>query len=123
MEISDYRNLIVWQKAMKLAVEVYGLTSKLPKEELYGLTNQLRRAAVSIPSNIAEGNGRGSSKEYLRFLYIARGSKSEVETQLLLCVELNYLHSDDIENAMLLCTEISKMLNKLILKFKEQEKI
>ncbi|MBQ9486995.1 MAG: four helix bundle protein [Selenomonadaceae bacterium] len=108
---------------MKLAVEVYGLTSKLPKEELYGLTNQLRRAAVSIPSNIAEGNGRGSSKEYLRFLYIARGSKSEVETQLLLCVELNYLHSDDIENAMLLCTEISKMLNKLILKFKEQEKI
>ena len=123
MEISEYRNLIVWQKAMKLAVEVYGLTSKLPKEELYGLTNQLRRAAVSIPSNIAEGNGRGSSKESLRFLYIARGSKSEVETQLLLCVELNYLHSDDIENAMLLCTEISKMLNKLILKFKEQEKI
>ena len=123
METSDYRNLTVWQKAIDLVVEIYGLTSKLPKDELFGLTNQLRRAAVSIPSNIAEGNGRGSTKEYLHFLYIARGSKSEVETQLMICLALKYLKESDIENALGLCTEISKMLNKLILKLNKKENI
>ena len=92
---------------------------KLPKDELFGLTNQLRRAAVSIPSNIAEGNGRDSAKEYLRFLYIARGSCSEVETQLLLCVELGYLQESEITTALELSTEVAKMLNKIISTFKE----
>ena len=78
--IQNYKELIVWQKAMDLTTEVYRLTKKSPKDELYGLTNQLRRATVSIPANIAEGNVRFSTKEYLRFLSIARGSKAEVET-------------------------------------------
>ena len=119
MQIKDFKELIVWQKSMKLAAEVYRITKKLPKDELFGLTNQLRRAAVSIPSNIAEGNGRDSTKEYLRFLYIARGSRSEVETQLLLCVELGYLQESDIEFVLGLSTEVAKMLNTIISKFKE----
>ena len=119
MSTQNFRDLIVWQKAMKLTAEVYNLTSKLPKDELYGLTNQLRRAAVSIPSNIAEGNGRLSKKEYIHFLSIARGSKSEVETQLLLCIELNYLQESDIKTAMDFCIEIGKMLNAMIVKLKE----
>ena len=76
MDVKNYKDLKVWHTAMQLVVEVYDLTSKLPKDELFGLTNQLRRAAVSIPSNIAEGNGRDSEKEYIHFLSIARGSKS-----------------------------------------------
>lgn len=112
-----YRDLIVWQKAMDLATEVYRLTKKLPKDELYALTNQLRRAAVSIPSNIAEGNGRFSQREYARFLSIARGSKSEVETQLLLCVRFGYLEQTETETALGLCTEIGKMLTVMIAKF------
>ena len=119
MSVKNFKELIVWQKSMKLAAEVYRLTKKLPKDELFGLTNQLRRAAVSIPSNIAEGNGRDSTKEYLRFLYIARGSRAEVETQLLLCVKLGYLQESEIELALGLCTEVSKMLNTVISKFKE----
>ena len=119
MQIKDFKELTVWQKSMKLAAEVYRITKKLPKDELFGLTNQLRRAAVSIPSNIAEGNGRDSTKEYLRFLYIARGSRSEVETQLLLCVELGYLKESDIEFVLGLSTEVAKMLNTIISKFKE----
>ena len=122
MSVQNYKDLIAWQKSMQLAKEVYVLTKKLPKDELFGLTNQLRRAAVSIFSNIAEGNGRLSRKEYLHFLSIARGSKSEVETQLLFCVELGYLQEADIETALGLCTEVSKLLNRLITKLTEQEK-
>ena len=102
---------------MALATEVYALTKNLPKEEIYGLTNQLRRAAVSIPSNIAEGNGRASQKEYARFLSVARGSKSEVETQLLLCVSLGYLQQSEVTTALNLCVEISKMLSAMLSKF------
>ena len=116
MEIQDFKDLVVWQKAMDLTAEVYRLTKKLPKDELYGLTNQLRRAAVSIPSNIAEGNARGSQREYVRFLSIARGSKSEVETQLLLCVKLGYLEPSETESALALCTEVGKMLTVMISK-------
>ena len=119
MSIQNFKELTVWQKSMNLAAEVYRITKKLPKDELFGLTNQLRRAAVSIPSNIAEGNGRDTSKEYLRFLYIARGSRAEVETQLLLCVELGYLQDGEIKVALGLCTEVSKMLNTIISRFKE----
>ena len=121
MAVQNFRDLIVWQKSMQLAKEVYRLTQKMPKEELFGLTNQLRRAAVSIFSNIAEGNGRLSRKEYLHFLSISRGSKSEVETQLLFCVELGYLQESEIETALGLCTDVSKLLGKLISKLKEQE--
>ena len=102
---------------MTLVADIYRLTQKFPKDELYGLTNQLRRAAVSIPSNIAEGNGRVSKKEYARFLSIARGSKSEVETQLLLCVNLRYLQQSEIDEALNLCMEISKMLSAMLARF------
>ena len=113
-----YKDLVVWQRAMDLVVEVYRLTKKLPKDELYGLTNQLRRAAVSIPSNIAEGNARTSSGDYLRFLSIARGSNAEVEIQLLICVRLDYLAQEDIETALELCNETGKMITTMIKKIR-----
>ena len=121
MKVPSYQNLIVWQKAMDLTTEIYRLTKKLPNEELYGLTNQMRRAAVSIPSNIAEGNGRASTKDYVRFLSIARGSKSEIETQLLLCVKLDYLQQSEVDETLNLCTEIGKMINAMILKFRDRD--
>ena len=114
MSVESYKELIVWQKAMDLTAGVYKLTQKLPKEELYGLSNQMRRAAVSIPSNIAEGQSRNSSKEFCQFLSIARGSKSELETQLQLCVKIGYLGDSDITSLMELLEEISKMLVALI---------
>ncbi|MBR1647009.1 MAG: four helix bundle protein [Selenomonadaceae bacterium] len=118
-----YKDLKSWQKAMDLTAEVYRLTKKLPKDELYGLTNQLRRAAVSIPSNIAEGNARFSTKEYLRFLSIARGSVAEVETQLLICVRLEYLTQKDVEAALSLQNEVERMLNSTITKLRDKESV
>ena len=113
-----YKDLVVWQKAMDLVVEVYRLTKNLPKDELYGLTNQLRRAAVSIPSNIAEGNGRASTGDYVRFLIIARGSVAEVETQLLLCVRLDYLKQEEITFALGFCDETGRLLTTIIKKLR-----
>jgi len=111
--IKDFKDLIVWQKAMELVVEVYQLVKKLPKEELFALSDQMRRAAISIPSNIAEGQGRNSVKEYIRFLAIAKGSKAELETQLLLCVKVNYLNKVEIQTAINLIQEIGRMINTL----------
>lgn len=111
--IKDFKDLIVWQKAMDLVEEVYRMVKKLPKEELFALSDQMRRSAISIPSNIAEGQGRNSTKEFIQFLAIAKGSKSELETQLLLCVKINYLNSTDIEIAVSLIQEIGKMINVL----------
>lgn len=111
--IKDFKDLIVWQKAMELVAEVYRLVKKLPKEELYALSDQIRRSAISIPSNIAEGQGRNSTKEFIQFLAIAKGSKSELETQLLLCVIINYLNNSDIETAINLIQEIGMMINAL----------
>ncbi len=101
---------------MALAGIIYKLTEKLPKTELYGLSDQMRRAAVSVPSNIAEGHGRKTSKDFSHFLSIANGSCMEIETQLLLCVQLKMLHDKDVEQALSLLNEISKMLTTLILK-------
>ena len=112
--MKNYKELLVWQKAMDLAAEVYKVVQMLPKEELYAMSSQLRRASVSIPSNIAEGNARNSTKEYIQFLSIARGSNSEVETQLLLCQRLCLLRESEIMPALALCEEIGKMLNALI---------
>ena len=116
MIVKDYKDLIVWQKSMDLLVEVYRLVKKLPKEETYVLSDQMRRAAISIPSNIAEGKNRSSSKDYIRFLFIARGSRAELETQLLACVRLNYLEETDVENALNLSVEIGKILSAMISK-------
>jgi len=116
MERKGYRDLIVWQKSMDLVTEVYSATKLLPRDEQYGLVNQLRRAVVSIPSNIAEGNSRNTTKEYVQFLNIALGSKAEVETQLEICLRLEYLGSEQIKNALALCEEVGKMLNSMIKK-------
>ena len=107
-------NLTVWQKSIDLVVEIYRLIKKLPKEETYSLADQMRRAVVSIPSNIAEGRTRSSEKEFVRFLYIARGSLGEIETQIFICHKLGYLKDADTEIAFNLCTEIAKMLNTMI---------
>ena len=111
--ILGYRDLIVWQKAMDLAEMVYQMTAGYPKAETYSLTDQIRRAAVSIVSNIAEGKGRDSKPEYLHFLAIAQGSLTELETQLLLSVRLAYLQEQEAAKALSICDEIGRMLNKL----------
>ncbi|MFV0554297.1 MAG: four helix bundle protein [Mangrovibacterium sp.] len=111
--IKDYKELIVWQKAMDATVEIYRLVKLLPKEETYALSDQMRRAAVSIPSNIAEGQSRNSSKDYARFLAMAKGSRAELETQLLLCVRVGYLTNDDISVVIDLLSEISKIINAI----------
>ena len=110
----SYRDLDVWQKAMNLVTEVYAITKAFPKEELYGLTSQVRRAAVSIPSNIAEGKGRFSKKEYVRFLMQARGSLCEVETQLEISRNLAYTSEGDLARLLVVTGEIGRMLNGLI---------
>jgi len=112
-EIKNYKDLKVWQKAMDVTVDIYKLVKKLPKEETYLLSDQMRRSAVSIPSNIAEGQARSTAKEYARFLSIAMGSKSELETQLMICARIGYFSEADISQPMSMLTEIGKMLNKL----------
>ncbi len=113
MEIKHYRDLTVWQKAMDLVVEVYQLVKLLPREELYDLSSQMRRAAISIPSNIAEGQARKSTREFINFLSIAQGSKAELQTQLLICEKLNYLTRKQSRNALALPEEIGKMIYAL----------
>ena len=114
MSLQKYEDLIVWQKAMDLVAEVYKIVKLLPNDELYALSNQMRRAAVSIPSNIAEGQERNTTKDFINYLFIARGSKAELETQLLICVRLRYLNQSQIETAQGLLIEIGKMLNAII---------
>ena len=111
--MKDFKDLIVWQKAMELVTEVYCLVKRLPKEELFSLSDQIRRAVISIPGNIAEGHGRNSTKEFIQFLAIAKGSKAELEKQLLICVKIHYLNNSDIEIAINLIKEVGKMLNAL----------
>ncbi len=113
MRSSDYKQLKVWEKAMDLTMEIYSLVKLLPKEETYVLSNQMRRAVVSIPSNIAEGRGRNSNKEFLNFLSIARGSLWELETQLEICKRLGFLDNTQTDKSYVLITEVSKMLNAL----------
>ena len=114
--LNGYKDLLVWKKGMLLAKEIYRLSCLLPKQETFGLVSQLRRAAVSVPSNIAEGYGRETTQEYLRFLRIARGSDYEVDTQLWLCVSLGYFTKADAEQAFSLCDEIARMLYSMIKK-------
>ncbi len=115
-KINSYKDLIIWQKAMDLVEMVYRITKTFPKEEQYGLTNQLRRAAVSVPSNIAEGHARSSTQEFHRFLSIVRGSLAEVETQLLIAQRLDYLAADQLSAILSLQIEINKMTNSLMTK-------
>ena len=111
--MNNYKELNVWQKAIELVKEVYKLTEHFPNNEQYGLTSQIRRAAVSIPSNIAEGAGRKSNKEFEHFLSISLGSCFELETQVIISQELNFINSDNCNKADELILEIQKMIRGL----------
>jgi carbamoyl-phosphate synthase large subunit len=108
-----YKDLLIWQKRMLLAKLVYQVTQKFPGEERYGLTSQLRRAAVSVPSNIAEGQARRGTNEFVQFLSIAEGSSAELETQLLLSTELSYCRPADVGPALREIDELQKMIGAL----------
>ena len=110
----NYTDLIVWKKAMSLVTEIYRITREFPKDELFGLTSQLRRAAVSIPSNIAEGQGRLSKGEFRVFLGNARGSLSELETQILIAKDLDFISQSETMRLLEMAKELGRTLNGLI---------
>ncbi|MDD5464458.1 MAG: four helix bundle protein [Candidatus Moranbacteria bacterium] len=118
-QIISYKDLIVWKKSMDLVTEIYLLTEKFPKSELYGIVSQIRRCAVSIPSNIAEGKQRGTRKDYCHFLIMAFGSGAELETQLEISKRLNFCKKEECVLIDRLLNEIVRMLNKLISTLKE----
>jgi four helix bundle protein len=111
--IRDYKDLHVWQKGMELAKQAYLLTSRFPSEEKFGLVSQIRRAVVSIPSNIAEGQARNTTGEFVQFISYAEGSAAEVDTQLRLSIELGYCAANDLEVVSRLLTDVQKMLKRL----------
>lgn len=114
--VRSYRDLDVWEKSIELVKDIYVLVKTLPKEETYALSDQMRRSAVSIPSNIAEGSGRNGTKEYLQFLYIALGSLCELETQIIISKEIGYIENiEKLENDM---TIIKKMIHSMITSLK-----
>jgi four helix bundle protein len=112
--MQSYKELLAWQQSMELVSSIYRATKLFPREEVYGLTSQLRRSAVSVPSNIAEGQGRARRGEFLQFLGHARGSLFEVETQLILAGELGYLQSSDASQLLKKLTRVAQLLNGLI---------
>ena len=116
----NYRDLQVWGKAHNLALELYRVSRGFPREEIYGLTSQLRRAAVSIGANLAEGCGRRTSSELARFVRIAMGSASELDYHLLLCRDLGFMSSDDFNNRAAQLTEVRKMLTSFLSSVEEQ---
>jgi len=113
-KIRYYKDLKIWQKGISLVKDVYGITNKMPREEGYGLTNQIRRSAVSIPSNIAEGQARQHAKEFKQFLYVALGSLAELETQLVIAEQLKYIRGEDLRSLSDKIIEIRKMISGLI---------
>jgi four helix bundle protein len=112
--LKNYKDLKVWQRSYQLCLEIYKITKGFPREERYNLTSQIRRAAVSIASNIAEGYGRKTTSEYIRFLYIAYGSNCELETQILLAGDLGYIESGKLEMLKERIREVERMLKALI---------
>ena len=120
--IQSYKDLIIWQKGIEIVVLIYQLISDLPKDEIYALSSQIKRSAVSIPSNIAEGYGRHSTQSYIQFIKIARGSLCELETQLLIAEKLNFIKSVDLySDIMKQVTEESKMINSFINKLESSK--
>ncbi len=113
-DIRTFRDLVVWQKAMALVTEIYRHTKSFPKDETYGLISQIRRSAVSIPSNIAEGFGRYATNDYVRFLRISMGSLFELETQIEISRNLGYLSKDEFGTLDSNCREVERMLSSLI---------
>ncbi len=120
-KITHYRELLVWQKGIDLADGIYAITSAFPKEELYGLAAQMRRAAVSIPSNIAEGCARNSTKEFIRFIYISKGSLAELETQVFIAEKRKYISGDKVRAILASSEEISRMLSGLLRALNEKQ--
>jgi four helix bundle protein len=120
MPSSSFRDLRVWQEAMKLTAEIYRSTAKFPKHELYGLSQQIRRAAVSVPSNIAEGKGHRSDKEFTHFLLHSRGSLLELQTQLLIAEELQYLSKEEGRRMLAIAEGIGRALSGLISSLREK---
>ena len=112
--LKNYKELKVWQRPYQLCLEIYKITKRFPNEEKYGLISQIRRAAVSVPSNIAEGYGRKTTPEYIRFLYIAYGSNCEMETQILLSRDLGYIKTGKLEIIKEKVREVERMLKALI---------
>lgn len=112
--MKTFNNLVVWQRSVGFATSIYSVTEKFPRTEIYGLTNQLRRAAVSVGSNIAEGSKRGSYKEFLQFLRIAQGSGAEIETQLTIARNLKFISDKDFTELLEELNYIMRMLTKLI---------
>jgi four helix bundle protein len=112
--MKTHKDLDVWKNSIELVKAVYKITSNFPKEELYSFTNQIRRAAVSIPSNLAEGAGRNHNKEFIQFLYIAQGSLSELETQLIIAKELDFIKGDILESLIIRLNQIRAQLVGLI---------
>lgn len=122
IEVKSYRDLAVWQKSMDLVVKCYQLTSQFPKTEMYGLSSQIQRAAVSIPANIAEGKGRNYLGDYIRHLSIANGSLKELETHLLIVERLEYIIQEELKILLNKCEEIGRMLHSLIEKLSQKKK-
>jgi four helix bundle protein len=118
---NNHKDLILWQKAMVLAADVHRLTTDLPRHELFGLSSQLRRAAVSIPSNVAEGAARRTTREFLSFLHIARGSFAELETQLHLAVDIGYLTDPALAPVLGRLDEVGRLLNAVIVGLRRRE--
>ena len=116
--MKDHKELDVWKESVDLVVQVYTVTKDFPKDELYGLTNQIRRAAVSIPSNISEGAARNTEKEFVQFLHIALGSASELETQLIIAQRLHY--TNDLQQVFDKLTTVMKLINGLIRHYKNK---
>jgi four helix bundle protein len=119
--VKTYRDLIVWQKSIQCVTDVYKVTQKFPQDELYGLTSQIRRCSVSIPSNIAEGYGRKSTQDYLRFLRISLGALYELQTQMVISLNLKFLEREDFDGLFESSREIERMLSSLISKVKPNE--
>ena len=118
----DHKDLIVWQRAMAVVKEIYEISGLFPNEEKFGLTNQIRRAAVSVPSNIAEGYSRHSSKDFIHFLRIAKGSAAEMETQLILAKDLFSMTDDRADKILIEIAELIRMISSLILAKTKQMK-
>jgi len=114
MEIKSFKDLDVWQKSMQLIKKIYLITQEFPKDETYGLINQMRRSAISIPSNIAEGKTRQSKNEYIQFLYISLGSAAEIQTQIMISKELQYISEEAEKGLLEEVDHISRMLRNLI---------
>jgi four helix bundle protein len=117
---TSFKDLRVWQEAMKFAIQVYGMTAQFPRHELYGLSNQLRRAAVSVPSNIAAGKGHRSDREFGHFLFHARGSLLEVQTQIMIAKELQYVSDENAQCILASADSLCRSLNALINSLREK---